>query len=238
MKIFVFTAGFYDRDYDEKLRRLKASCEKFEIPLSVYGRGEFFSFFDSKIRKMGIFLNRFKEDYTHALFTDAADTFFLSSLEEVTKKYASLGQPKLLLSGEKSCYPYPDFISRFPDSVGPYRFFNAGGFIGEIQYLLDTISRLKSYYYVNDNDNAHWMLGFNERKIDLSIDHHCEIFQTMSDVDFGRDVVIDQSKHLRKTVRVYNKETQSYPCIIHFNGPKGTGTRNDALMEEVFQACW
>lgn len=237
MKILVFTAGFYDRDYDEKLRRLKASCKKFDIDLHIYGKGEFFSFFDSKIRKMGMFLDRFKHEYTHALFTDAADTFFLSSLEEIIEKYKSFNAP-LVLSGEKSCYPYPDLESGFSDPGTSYKFFNAGGFIGQIDYLLAVISKLKSYYHVNNNDNAHWMLAYSNHKIDFAIDSNCHIFQTMSDVEFGKDVVIDESKHLKKTVRVYNKETQTYPCIIHFNGPKGTGTRNNKLMDEVFTKTW
>lgn len=240
MKLFVFTAAFYDRDYDDKIKRLKATCGKFEIMLNVYGRGEFFSFFDSKIRQMGVFLDRIKEDYTHVLYTDAADSFFLSGLEEVLQKYEKMGKPKLLLSAEKSCYPFADLISRFPADVGPYRFFNAGGFIGEVKPLLDTLSRLKSYYYINNNDNAHWMRAYDERKIDLTIDHKCEIFQTMSDVDYGIEVVLESpmSDYVFDKQRVYNKETGTYPCLIHFNGPKGEGTRNDKLMHEIFNECW
>lgn len=235
MKLLVFTAGFYDRDYDEKLRRLKASCEKFEIELQVYGRKEFFNFFDSKITAMGRFVNRFKKDYTHVLYTDAADTFFLTSLPEILQKYEAMGSPQLLLSAEKGCYPFPHLVNYFPDNTGPYRFFNAGGFIGEIQYLLDTLSGIKSFHYINNNDNAHWMLGFAERKITFSIDHNCQIFQTMSDVAYGRDVLLQKNG---KKSRVFNAETKTFPSIIHFNGPKGLGTRNDMLMEEVFQATW
>lgn len=237
MKLLVFTAGFYDRDYDDKLRRLRASCEKFEIILNVYGRGEFFSFYDSKIDALGRYLNRFKGEYTHALFTDAADSFFLQDLQTIIEKYEKMGSPKLLLSAEKACYPFSELVSKFPDNVGPYRFLNAGGFIGEIQHILDTISKLKSYYYLNNNDNAHWMMGYSEGRIDIHMDHQCEIFQTMSDVEFGKDIVFAYKKGSMKA-KIFNHETQTFPSIIHFNGPKGEGTRNNKLMEEVFQATW
>lgn len=228
MKLLVFTAAFYDRDYEEKLFRLNKSCEKNDIDMVAYGRGETFYFYEAKIVKLGNFLNEHKAEYTHALFTDAADTLFLSSLDEIIEKYKKFNVP-LLLSTEK--FAYPGHIGGdFPESPTPYRYFNAGGFIGEIPYLLDTLSKLKTYYWVNDNDNAHWMYGYVNKRIKLDMDYHCDIFQTMSDVDFGTEMEI-------KDGRLFNKVTGSKPSIVHFNGPKGAGTRNDELMQLVYEKC-
>ena len=231
MKLLVFTAGFYDRDYDAKLERLLKTCKKFEIPLEVYGRGQTFSFYDSKIDKLGVFLNNHKNDFTHALYTDASDSFFLRGLKEIIFKYEKMGSPKLLVAAEKQCHPFPELSESFPEPLMHYRFFNPGNFLGEIPYLLEVIGRLKTYNQLKTDDQGHWMKAYVSRAIDLTIDYFCSIFQTMSDCEFDREF-----RYVGKLL--LNTVTGSYPSIVHFNGPKGAGSPNQTLIEGVFNATF
>lgn len=229
MKLAVITAGFYDRDYDQKFERLKWSADNFEIPIQVYGRKEFFSFFDSKINKLGVAINNMKNKFTHVLYTDFADSFFLTGLDEIIKKYEALGEPKLMVSGERTIYPYPEFAELFPDDGNPYRFMNPGNFIAEIPAILEALNYCKRYYNLQSNDQGHWMQAFAEYKFPLAIDSEAQIFQTMADCHFEDEFEVDEGNG-----RLYNKVTKTFPCIVHFNGPKGHGTENERISTIVF----
>jgi hypothetical protein len=228
MKLAVLTAGFYDRDYDEKFTRLKWSADHFSIPLQVFGRGEFFSFFDSKINKLGVTIDNLKNDYTHVLYTDFADSFFLSGLDEIIEKYAWMGSPELLVAGEKNLHPFGGLKDIFPETSDPYRFFNPGNFIAEIPAILDVLSKCKRYYTLQTNDQGHWLQAYAEYKFPMVIDTKAVIFQTMSDAEFEKEF------QLRKNGKLQNLITNEFPSIVHFNGPKGPGTENFRLSELVF----
>lgn len=227
MKLAVVTAGFYDRDYEEKGHRLSVSAEKFNIPLTIYGKGVFFSFYESKINELGVTINNLRNDFTHVLYTDFADSFFLSGLDEIIGKYQMFNSP-LVVSGEQGIYPFPELDVLFDRST-TYPFMNPGNFIGEIPYVLDTLSALKTYSWVQNNDQAHWMLGLKDGRIKVTVDTEARIFQAMAGLEWWDTFEIEDG-------RVKNIVTGTKPCVVHFNGPKG-GTPNEQLMERVFQAC-
>jgi len=228
MNLAIVTAGFYDKDYDEKFMRLKWSADTFGIKLEVFGKGEFFSFFDSKINKLGVVVNNLKNKFTHVLYTDFADSFFLSGITEILLKYDFMKNPSLLVSGEKTIYPFPDFANLFPDDGGPYRFMNPGNFLGTIDAVLAALNACKPFYNIQNNDQAHWMLAYRQGTLPpIVVDTKARIFQTMADCKFEKEFKLGKNG-------LYNIKTDSYPCIVHFNGPKGPGTENDRLMNLVF----
>lgn len=225
MKLFVFTAAFYDRDYEQKLAMLGETCHKYEIDLTTYGKQEFFSFYDSKIVKMGNMLNQIKNEYTHALYLDCADAFFLTGLEEILKKYEDMGSPEILVSGEKGCHPFEDMTDLF-QSDDPWRYMNPGMYIGEIPKIMQIMSMCSGFYQLQTNDQGHWYQAYAKHRFPLQVDSKCRIFQTMSDTHFGEDVDLRDG-------RLYNKVTGQYPCIVHFNGGKDEQVNKRIL--EVFE---
>lgn len=229
MKLAVVTVGYYDTDYDEKLKRLLHSCQIFNIDLKVMRKtGGAFNFFEAKLEHLGNFINNLRNDFTHVLYTDAADSFFLAGLSEIIYKYEKLGKPDLIVSGEKGCHPFGDESGKFANPGTPYRYLNPGNFLGKIQPVLDAISVAKSYYWLNTNDQGHWMRGYLDGKIPLVIDSQCELFQTMSDCDFNADFTM-------ATGRIWNRLTKTTPCIAHFNGPKDQSTENFKNMDRLFE---
>lgn len=229
MRLLVFTAAFYDRDLSEATYMLRRSAMENDIDLQMYGTEEkTFIYYESKINQLGVYLNNQKEKYTHALYTDAADSMILSKEKEIIEKYLMFNSP-LVVSGEKGIHPFPELAGLFPESDSPWRFMNPGNFIGDINYILWVINQLKPYKGLQTDDQGHWMMAWRDKKIMPDIDTHCELFQTMSDVDLGTEVVW-------KAPRIVNTVTNSQPCIIHFNGAKG-GSPN-GLQREAFYEQW
>lgn len=231
MKLLVFTAAFYGREGSSQMEKLNASCQKFDIDLVTYGGDNHraFNFYDAKINDMGVFLNNNKKNYTHALYTDAADSMFLATLEEIISKYNYLGSPKLITSAEKGCHPFGDRAEEFPPSPTRYRFMNPGNFIGEIPAILDVLGVLKKYKHLQTNDQGHWHAAYLNKQLpfEIQMDYQCDLFQPMSDAEWNQEFDLSVNG-------LFNKTTGTLPSIVHFNGPKGPGTQNDILMQRVF----
>lgn len=144
--------------------------------------------------------------YTHVLYTDGRDSIIIASEEEILRKYREQGSPPCLMSADSECFPpHPDAAGRFLGPM-PWRFVNAGGFIGEIDYIVGTTRRLAEKY-PDDHNNQSWIV--RDWPIDgLLLDHFCEIFQPMDDSD---DICTYSN-------RVLNKCTMTQPCVLHFRG--------------------
>jgi hypothetical protein len=212
MKTAVITCGYYDKDYEEKLARLKYSCDVFGIDLKVYREiGKAFNFFDAKIEKLGVFIDSLKNDYTHVLYTDASDSFFLAPLLEIEEKYLHYFNDEVVVSGEKGCHPFPEYMEHFT-SPSPWKYMNPGNFIGPIPKVLDIISKLKTYKDMRTNDQGPWMEAYVQKRIQIKIDTECMLFQTMSDIKW-----LDYETYY---AGIKNIITANSPCILHFNGPK------------------
>jgi hypothetical protein len=224
MKLAVITAGFYDRDYAEKLKKLVWSAEQFNIDLHIFGRGKFFSFFDSKIVGLQNYISEFKSQYTHVLYTDASDSFFLGGPYEIMGKFSTFQYP-LVVSGEKGLHPFGNLKHLF-NSSSRWKYMNPGLFIGEIPYVLDTLGKLRTYHHLQTDDQGHWMEGLAAGRIHPVIDTDCLMFQTMSDANMAEEFSIKEG-------RIYNLITRNAPAVVHFNGPKGDSP-NGKLMENVF----
>lgn len=226
IKPLVVTAAFYDRDYDEKLYRLLATAQMHNIEVHPYGKGEFFDFFKSKIPALREFIEQFRGQYAHVLYTDAADSFFLAGLDEIMYRYDRMGAPSLLVSGEKGCHPYA-YMKKYFDSKysTPWRYMNPGGFLGHIDWVLRALEAIERYADPNTNDQGPWMKALDDRAILVKVDQDCDIFQTMSDHVEG-ELDTDSNGRLRNTI------TGATPCIVHFNGPKSDAQRG--LAEILF----
>lgn len=226
MKLFIFTAAFYDRDYDQKLEMLRATCRKFDLELYTYGKKQTFNFYGSKIVSMGVQLNNVKKDYTHALYTDCGDSMFLTGLEEIITKYQQMGSPPLVVSGEKTCFPFGDMASKFPESPSPWKYMNPGMYIGEIPTLLDVMSKCASFYQLQTNDQGHWYEAWNKYELPITVDENCQLFQTMSESNWDEEFALEEG-------RLVNKITGTRPCVVHFNGGKDEITVE--RMNKVFE---
>lgn len=234
MKILTITPGMYDRDYDSKLAHLIHSAKCHKIDISIFGRGEKFTFYESKILLMQRYIqDRWRDDptLTHVLYTDAADSFFLTGMTEIIEKFEAFGA-SLVVAVEKGCHPFAEYVDKWPQSPTQYRFINPGNFMGEIDSVIMALEMCKKYHWLKTDDQGHWQLAYlNGLLPDTELDYHCQLFQTMSDCDFNKEFsVLD--------ARLVNEVTRTRPCIVHFNGPKGGDYPNQILMDKVFNEIY
>lgn len=171
---------------------LVESARTHNIPLKLYGLGEpFKDWIDTHLLRLHSELQLTTK--SHFLFTDASDCFFVRPMEEIVRAYNRLGAPPLLVAWEKSGL-------------------NAGGFIGDTQWMLDCIEfclRFAEGIPQAGDPQERWRSCYTQVNNGMiQLDQGCQIFQVMSDeVDLE---FLDQ--------RLTNMETYQRPCILHFAG--------------------
>lgn len=211
MKLLFVTACYYETP--DPITRLWNSGQILGINLFPYGLWQGYNAIKAKIDGLVEHLKAWGVDYTHVLYTDGADSFLTWDEKSIIAAYAFQGSPPCLISAEMECAPITDLEEEFP-SKNHYRYPCAGGFMGEIPYLVETLQWLKKYQDrpgIECNDQAFWQMGIIEDNIAM-IDSECEVFQTMS----GKailDLVWD-----KENGAYYNTITESHPCVLHFNG--------------------
>lgn len=184
-----------------------------DIRLHVAGDGEFFRGYGWKLKKMLETLLMFRGKYDLVIFTDSFDTYVLSSLEEIVRKFVQFNH-SMVVSGEVNLWPNPNLKSELPLSckTGHYRFPNSGGYMGYIDYIIDLYSEKIAIQHKSDctDDQGELIKQLARDHTSFRIDHQAVIFQTL----FGSAAADLQVQG----ARVFNKATGTRPCILHANG--------------------
>ncbi|HBY93300.1 MAG: hypothetical protein M5U01_14875 [Ardenticatenaceae bacterium] len=193
----------------EGLIRLQRTCEKFEIDLKVFGRGKSWRGLGWRQRMLYWNLWRYLLKYDYVLFVDAYDTIVTCPLSEIMSKFLRM-DTKLLFAAEVVSFPlapeqYPPAVSPYP-----YKYLNAGGFIGEMRYVARLMTQLRVYLFEDDYyDQLGYAEAFVSGRTAITLDYACEIFQCLF---FAPDDIEIRGG------RITNRVTGSEPCIIHGNG--------------------
>jgi len=199
-----------------------ASCIRFGVPLEV----EVVASVDAgrlqrhKVTGLRNILRRLPDDDV-LLYTDGWDAFFASPLGGVLQAYATFGTP-VVFSAEHNLHPVvPDLKDVYPPSSTRYRYLNSGGAIGVVGALRELHDKwLREDQLAPDfDDQYHWHRAFIGERHLISLDHHCRIFQTLS--SRGRRTSPMHDLHVVNG-RVYNRDTDSTPYIVHGNGNRRT----------------
>ncbi|XP_043280130.1 procollagen-lysine,2-oxoglutarate 5-dioxygenase isoform X2 [Venturia canescens] len=168
-----------------------------------------------KIRLLKQELSAYKDDREKiVLFTDGYDVIFLSSLDEIIKKFKSF-DARILFSSEASIWPDKSLADKYPSVSRGTPYLNSGGFIAYASDLYELIHRVE----VADNDDD--QLFFTKLYLDPMIrkhfhwklDHRSEIFQNLYGVT--ADVALNF-----KSGQAYlrNSAYDTTPLIVHGNG--------------------
>jgi len=193
------------------------TCRRFGISPTFYGIGATYGGW------VDIMLTRLMEaarncPTSHMLYTDSRDAFFLCGLDEIVEKYNALGAPKLLMGADCVGFStYQAYYDRVPwDMTKVFPYFQVGGKMCEARALVEAIEYMFAQSAAGvwrdmPGDNPPWWCNFMvERPGELVIDHGCVIFQNCSNCMV--------SLRVGYTARIFNLLTESWPCILHFNG--------------------
>lgn len=211
---------------------LKLSCivNKVELITLVTSPGLFYSrrMKDQLIKN---FLNEIDDDEI-ILFLDGYDSIIVANEEEILSKYIQLNKG-VAFSAEINCWPDNDLAKLFPYTNSTFKYLNSGGFIGRSKLIKNILNQEveEKTNFIN-SDQYLWIKRFLKNQKTIGLDYNCKIFNTFySDLD--DELTTDRSlsdDHMRKKLvwfrnnysfqgsRIYNKETEEYPCILHFNG--------------------
>jgi hypothetical protein len=157
----------------------------------------------------------YSNHYTHIFYTDSADCLMLAPPEEIEAKYTEMGCPPVLwsayhqLGNVSDPARYPLFDSpEWVDKYGSYRYPNGGGYIMEVPLLLDY---LRQATLTDTGDDCFILYDRFQSGWDATIDSNCAIWQVRGTENC--DVVERDGR-----VRLHNRVTGEYPCVIHESG--------------------
>lgn len=149
--------------------------------------------------------------YTHVLFVDGYDTYFLASPEELMLKISWFCEGGLFMNAEKNCFPNHDLAKKHKDYGSPWRYVNSGAYISEIDYLRMIIDR--HFTTPCPHDQNFFMEAYLQEFTSglFELDFSCTIFQSLFDKKPG-DFFYSPNG------RLLNMRTGTMPIVIHGNG--------------------
>lgn len=219
-------------------------------PLRTYGDGEqYANWTQMKVNRMIPELERLKaEGFTHYLYTDGRDAFFTRPFSYILAAYESLGRPDGLLSGHDQPFTLAS-LGHHNNFLKPakYRFHCCGGYLGRIDYWLETHRKFVRDDYesrpTGGDEAGVWQWAWADGWFRPQIDTGCAVWQNLGGCEV--DVVIDNGgeydlftpeqaaewervrrergpcrvpMYVESAGSLHNKLTQSYPALLHFTG--------------------
>jgi hypothetical protein len=202
MKLLILSTC--DNLIDGQQKALEDSLIKhgYDYELFLYG-----FIFGEQYKVIKIFVDQYQGEATHILYTDMFDTVALGPPSEVMAKFKEL-DCKMLISGEKACFPYADDSVLYPPSKTPWQFVNGGGCMFEIAYFKDLCNR-QPFPDLNIMDPK-WLMNCLLNNDEVKLDYNCDIFQTLAHSNPNEWTTEDK--------RIKNIATQTYPIFFHGNG--------------------
>jgi hypothetical protein len=159
--------------------------------------------------------------YTHVIYSDAADTFFLKKFDV---------PDFLLISVEKACFPDPSLAEKYPQNMPtPWRYVNAGNWCGPIDLAIEFFERYKlnTHQGQHVNGQREWHQAFLQSQKDnlkVYLDWNCMYMQSVAFEDAGDfSIHIDRKMDewpivLNDIPKIRNNKTETFPAVFHGNG--------------------
>ena len=173
-------------EHPELASILRESCEMFGLPLVFCEASELGGQWNGDMRLAKLVapmrkIEELKDQYDLFCWSDGFDTFVQATEAEILTRWSLMGKPSMLLSAEKNCFPDPGRASLYPACESLYRFCNAGQWMGEPEFLIETIGGVLDRHPVSEiDDQRMWTEEYAIRKTPgIALDTERRIFQSM-----------------------------------------------------------
>ena len=145
------------------------------------------------------------------LFLDGYDTIVTRHARDILGAWHEVAGGAPLFAAELFCWPDKARAARYPEvpDGSPYRFLNSGAFIGRVGDLLRIAGEAIDD---SDDDQRYYTERFLSGEHGIVLDHGCRVFQCLNGA--LEHVSADEGRGM-----IYNSRTQSWPAVIHANGP-------------------
>lgn len=181
----------------------------------------------------------------YIIFIDAFDVVFADTIEGIMDKFMSFGCP-VVIGAERNCFP-DNFRKEYDrlQSTSSFKYLNSGVIVGETEAILTILEAMdaqnlpRDYHDPNKgynhhfNDQAYYMDIYLRQPVEMKLDYQCLIAQNMQDVTMDDIILyggIYPNADTKDIFNILNKETNTTPSIIHWNGgSKSAGTMQSIL---------
>jgi hypothetical protein len=173
-------------EHPELAAILRESCEMFDLPLVMCEASELGGRWNGDMRLAKLVapmrkIEELKDQYDLFCWSDGFDTFVQATEAEIITQWSIMGKPPMLLSAEKNCFPDPGRAALYPPCESPWRFTNAGNWMGEGEFLIEAIKGALNHSFPNEIDDQRiWTEEYAIRKTPgIALDTERRIFQNM-----------------------------------------------------------
>lgn len=217
----------------DRVHFLHDSCKRWGVDLHIHGVG--MQFLNWGIMTRDHTVPHLKElldsGYTHVLYMDGIDSLLVAGENEIIAEYKRYGSPSFLCGTQ--LFLWPENLADTFSSRSPWKYPNAGSWIGELPYLIETWERLATDHSECglDWNPQSWLVRAWDDKLGV-LDEDCRLFQVIDRID----VYFKESPIIFHGDRVANNLTFSLPCVLHFpGGYADPNTGRDYRMGPVFK---
>lgn len=215
--VLVLSAAYYASEAG--CQCLVDSARTLDIPLQLYGIGEPWPWWrEGKIRRLKQEIKARRRQHHFVLFVDSYDVFFTKDLETIERRYHAMMAP-VVVSTQSTPWPFGAWAERYGSiTSSPFKYLNCGSVIGEIPTMMRLLDWLyEDFPQWDSDDQASWTQAYLEHpEFGIQLDTGCQLFQTMSNTECM----------VKKHGGFYNSATDSWPCLMHYNG-RTTGMQKD-----------
>lgn len=221
LRVFIWAINKSRSFMEHKCEKLLKTAEVHGVHVELLGIGHEFV---SNSQRMEILRDALEEmgeqqrQSTVAVAMDGSDTLINGSSDVIIERFKHMNT-RVLIAAEKA-YTYQDFQykGKFDKIITPYpyRYVNAGSFMGygnSLLSLMNELLHIKSTRWPSGNDQGLlgiWAFHNMEHEILMKMDLNCEIFWVTTN---EWDNLLEASMSAEKFIQ--NTLTNTFPPIIH-----------------------
>ncbi|SMD37741.1 hypothetical protein SAMN04488029_3438 [Reichenbachiella faecimaris] len=199
--------------HNDDLERLLISARKFNIEVELIGIGR--EYIDHYIKTDWLleYLEGL-DDNEIVLYTDGYDSVLLNDTSYIEEEFLKFNHPMVFGTEQNfncmsSFFGKIGYFLKYPKGKKPYRYINAGGWIGRAGYAREILSKV-----VGGDDQSLLLKYITKNKTAIGHDIEQRIFSCMA----GRTGMEDRDYVLDDNGRIKNTNTGSNPAILHAAG--------------------
>jgi hypothetical protein len=213
MKILVWGIEPDLQTVDLKAKYLLDTANIFNIKIEILGVGHTFTNFRDRLYILQDYLKLANPDDI-ILIMDGYDTLFNDKLEVALEKFLSKNTRILISAEQIFTYQYPMFLEKYEQIKSPYKFVNAGtymGYAGDILKMLNELFELP-YDGIDQGLIGVWLYNNLDNYKLVQLDTNCDVFWiTSNDWHILKEVANQKNT-------IINPLTNTRPFIIHNTG--------------------
>jgi hypothetical protein len=197
----------------EKVQFLERSAELHSLPIRNLSKTTTWTGFQDRIDAFHAELATLP-DTDLFCFVDAYDVIANADIKQIQTTFETFQMP-LVFSAETMLYPFSLDKSTYPTSPTPFRFLNAGCFIGTVKAVKEMYAWTKAHLAgkrvsSGEEDQGLYQAYFLANQDKIKLDVHANLFLNMNQVPWNT-LTIEKGQ-------IHFAPFQRTPCFFHFNG--------------------